>query len=46
MSYDGIDKCDYCGQPLEEGRSLAGICEACEQSLRRVETAEPTKGVL
>ena len=48
--YYGIDRCDRCGQPLEEGRWLAGICAACDQTLKKpkrpVKILEPTKGLV
>ena len=31
MTYTGIDKCDHCGQPLEQGQWLVGLCALCEQ---------------
>ncbi|MFQ5848050.1 MAG: hypothetical protein ACE5IQ_10345 [Candidatus Methylomirabilales bacterium] len=31
MPYNGIDKCDQCGKPLEEGQWLIGLCRACER---------------
>jgi len=30
MTYHGIDRCDNCGWPLEEGQWLAGLCRRCE----------------
>ncbi len=50
MKYSGIDRCDHCGQPLEERRSLSGICAKCEavakDAKRPVETVKPTRGIL
>ncbi len=34
MTYHGIDRCDNCGQPLEDGRWLAGLCESCERAVK------------
>ncbi len=48
VQYHGIDRCDRCGQLLEDGQWLAGLCRACEQAQkmpkRSVEILEPTKG--
>ncbi len=50
VKYSGIDRCDVCGRPLEEGRSLSGICAKCEAAAkdakRPVETVKPTRGIL
>ena len=50
VQYHGIDRCDRCGQPLEDGQWLSGLCERCEQAekpkKRPVEVVEPAKGVL
>ncbi len=34
MTYHGIDLCDNCGEVLEDGRSLAGLCEVCELAMK------------
>ncbi len=34
MNFYGIDRCDYCGEPLAEGRQLAGLCEGCEMAMK------------
>ncbi len=34
MAYHGIDKCDRCGQSLEEGQWLVGLCRACEAGVK------------
>ncbi len=50
MTYTGIDKCDHCGQPLEDGQWLSGFCRACEMAQkapkRPVAIVEPGRGVL
>ncbi len=49
VTYHGIDKCDTCGQPLEKGQSLCGLCKACETKAkikgRPVETVKPSRGI-
>jgi len=30
MTYHGIDRCDRCGQALEKGQWLLGLCKRCE----------------
>ncbi len=50
VQYHGIDRCDGCGQPLEKGQSLSGLCKACEEA-RKVpkgpaETVIPKRGLL
>ena len=48
--YHGIDRCDRCGQPLEQGQWLVGLCQSCEQvqkaPKRPVETMKPTKALV
>ncbi len=34
MKYSGIDRCDQCGKPLEDGMWLSGLCKACEKEIR------------
>ena len=34
MVYCGIDYCDSCGQPLEDGQWLSGLCQSCEQKAK------------
>ena len=50
MMYHGIDNCDRCGQPLEDGQWLVGLCRACEQAQKMpkmsVEILEPPKGLV
>ncbi len=50
VTYHGIDCCDNCGQLLEQGQWLCGLCRACEQAQkmpkRSVEILEPTKGLV
>ncbi len=38
VKYRGINFCDNCGKPLEQGRWLAGLCKACEQERKDVNT--------
>ena len=33
MVYSGIDYCDACGQPLDDGQWLSGLCESCERGV-------------
>ena len=50
VQYHGIDRCDNCGQPLEDGQWLLGLCLVCEQGQknpkRLVEAVKPGRGVL
>ncbi len=42
-TFHGIDRCDQCGRPLENGQWLVGLCRRCESeksSTRRVESDE------
>ncbi len=32
VKYFGIDRCDECGRPLEQGQGLVGLCKACEKA--------------
>ncbi len=34
MDYTHIDVCDVCGEDLEDGRWLSGLCEACEAAAK------------
>jgi len=45
--YLGIDFCDRCGGPLDDGRWLSGICSECEEAGkdRPVEALTPRKGL-
>ena len=38
VTYSGIDRCDQCGRPLEQGQWLVGLCKRCEQ-----ETSDTTR---
>ncbi len=49
--YHGIDRCDRCGQPLEQGQWLSGLCKSCEQAQKAprkkpTETVAPRRGLL
>ncbi len=48
--YHGIDNCDQCGQPLEQGQWLSGFCRACEMAQKApkkpTETVIPKRGLL
>ncbi len=49
--YYGIDNCDNCGKPIEDGQWLVGLCRACEMAQKAprkksVETVKPTRGLL
>lgn len=49
VAYHGIDRCDACGRPLEQGQWLMGLCRGCEEAAKGskgfpVETLKPTKG--
>ena len=53
MTYHGIDNCNHCGKPLEQGQWLVGLCRACEQAQekakrpkRPIEILQPTKGLV
>ena len=50
MTYHGIDNCDHCGQLLEQGQWLVGLCKTCERiqkvPKKRRETVKPRKGLL
>jgi len=35
VQYHGIDRCDRCGQPLEDGQWLSGLCRVCEEAVRK-----------
>jgi len=35
MGYFGIDYCDACGQPLEDGQWLSGLCQSCEMAAKK-----------
>ncbi len=43
VQYHGIDRCDRCGQPLEDGQWLVGLCRACEQKANRKYGGETKK---
>ncbi len=43
MAYHGIDKCDRCGQSLEEGQWLVGLCRTCERKENRKHGRETNK---
>ncbi len=32
--YHGIDYCDACGEVLDEGKWLSGLCQSCEQAAK------------
>ncbi len=34
VTYKGINFCDRCGQTLEEGRWLSGVCGGCEEKAK------------
>jgi len=31
VKYSGIDRCDECDKPLEDGQWLCGLCKRCER---------------
>ncbi len=33
LMYHGIDLCDNCGEPLEEGKWLSGLCQSYERGV-------------
>lgn len=35
MTYHGIDRCDACANPLENGQWLIGLCRLCEDGRRK-----------
>ena len=35
VTYHGIDRCDRCGKPLEDGQWLVGLCQSCEEALNK-----------
>ena len=50
MTYKGINFCDECGQRLEDGQWLSGLCRLCEEAQknrkRPVESVKVRKGLL
>ena len=50
MNFFGIDRCDNCGQLLEDGQWLVGLCKTCERiqkvPKKRRETVKPSKRLL
>ena len=50
MPYRGIDRCDRCGELLDRGGWLSGLCKVCEKRLQAlkkpVRVIKPTRGVL
>ena len=50
MAYKGINFCDRCGEVLERGGWLSGLCKVCEAAAKAVKkpvrVVKPTRGVL
>jgi len=40
VTYRGIDRCDYCGQLLEEMQWLVGLCRQCERATKETASKE------
>ena len=39
MEYTDIDSCEVCGEDLQDGRGMHGICEFCEEAKKNTKRA-------